>query len=869
MPDAAQSPCAPEARVTTSDVAVIAIHGVADQTAGQTARDIATLLVSSHVGCARYSEGTCDTLIHAVKVLEPIVECRSPEDDHLRITSVNEQNGSFTKRLVPGEKIGAVEKSLRQSFRSDFQQDDWITAARQAPQDARAAALPGTGGESGTEQRALMKADRGVAFTDYLLFKAKRNGSPDESYESARVRLTRRDDNTHAENQVHVHEMYWADLSRLSSGVPRIVTEVFTMVFRLARLGRDTVAEAARAATVNGTDARAVRRLARVSALQSGLDWAFSMILANLFAQLLLAGLLITAAGLALGHEPFVRGALVGAAVATFAWLTLYRTEQGWSSFFIVATGALVIGFGGFALPADWVIGLVCLGGLALLCGLGLRIAEARFPGTRHVGLLFLALSGTAVLGHALAAPGRVSLHSWMGAGMTLVEYILVLVVAWWAVMGAVMVIWFLLGQRAIRATPALQASIATGRLGMFASLACFVVLTMAVWALMTTVVEIAAKQTSYVPVLFPLDASPPADEATLSTGTRFLRERYRHSTETFALAAGLTLALGVYLVLMLLPSVLAEIKTRVGTAKDLGRWLSGGYRRLDGFVTALVALSVLVALGVGFLLLSIRFGVQPGGWVEDGSGAIGRVSREVLKPLVLGAATIGAALTAFGGLLSKYVPWVRSPLDVALDVDNHFREFPRSAIPRARIFSRYVSLLEHVADKPYEKILIVAHSQGTVITAELLRYLKFRGERQGPQADRLAKLWAKLDGRLVLLTAGCPLRQLYAARFPELYEWVSKGAKASEVGVQRCINVYTAGDYVGRWLWRDEVTFDAATTPPEPTGTEAELCLGFGAHTHYFEREPAHVVARLIDSLIRVGPNAPPDVALGASTKM
>ena len=65
--------------------------------------------------------------------------------------------------------------------------------------------------------------------------------------------------------------------------------------------------------------------------------------------------------------------------------------------------------------------------------------------------------------------------------------------------------------------------------------------------------------------------------------------------------------------------------------------------------------------------------------------------------------------------------------------------------------------------------MVIVSHSQGTVITADLLRYLAYRGRRD--DASRAAVLGRWLEEIEVhLFTAGSPLRQLYAARFPDLY---------------------------------------------------------------------------------------------------
>jgi hypothetical protein len=255
-------------------------------------------------------------------------------------------------------------------------------------------------------------------------------------------------------------------------------------------------------------------------------------------------------------------------------------------------------------------------------------------------------------------------------------------------------------------------------------------------------------------------------------------------------------------------------------------------------------------------------------------------LSQTILEPLIFSAASAMLAFSVLGRVLSRYVPWLRAPLDIALDIDNHFREFPRPAIPRARIFSRYVALLDHVARQRYDRVVIVAHSQGTVISAELLRYLKFRAARHDG-TDPAARVWEALAGRLHLLTAGAPLRQLYAARFPTLYRWVLEddgsrlGPSAAGLGVERWINAYTTGDYIGRWLWSRparpglDVSAPQVDQPATPgdmyrpaTGTdlpedacEVDVCLGAGAHTHYFEPDQ-HFMARLVDQL--VGPPRP-----------
>jgi hypothetical protein len=268
------------------------------------------------------------------------------------------------------------------------------------------------------------------------------------------------------------------------------------------------------------------------------------------------------------------------------------------------------------------------------------------------------------------------------------------------------------------------------------------------------------------------------------------------------------------------------------------------------------------------------------------------------LQALVFSAAGVGATLSVLGGQLSRRIPSLRGPLDVALDVDNHFREFPRTDIPRAHIFSRYAALLEHVRAQGYERIVVVSHSQGTVISTELLRFLSSR-DQLAPTPGDLPRLRDRPLPPVSLLTLGCPLRQLYGARFPGLYAWVLAkngavfGPRAADIGVQRWMNAFCSGDYVGRWLWSDAGsdephlrhpmsntlagdTFgrtDAYTgfdpMPPVEAvldaAREVEVCLGLGAHTHYFERDQT-TVAWMIDYLVRAPLHGPATSAARAA---
>ena len=122
--------------------------------------------------------------------------------------------------------------------------------------------------------------------------------------------------------------------------------------------------------------------------------------------------------------------------------------------------------------------------------------------------------------------------------------------------------------------------------------------------------------------------------------------------------------------------------------------------------------------------------------------------------------------------------------------------------------------------------MIIVAHSQGSAITADLLRFLKYED--------------IPLPANVFLLfTMGCPLRQLYSERFPQLYDWAGR-PEPSDLRVHRWVNAYRTGDYVGRALWE----------PAAPPGNAEDVCIGGGAHTHYWDGTSDAIGARL-DALV------------------
>lgn len=833
--------------------AVIAIHGVADQRPGDTARAVAHLLASGADTDIRYSGATCEHLVLGVPLLCPANVLPKAQAAPEKEVPENQCTAAAPARDPVPVELNKTGKALRQSLTSDFQRAGWL-ASGEAMSGARAAATPAPA-RANDIPATMAQADLGIAFSDYLLSKAARNGSPDESCEVARVRMTRSaGDGT---QQVDVHEMYWADLSRMSGLVPRIIGELFTLLFRFSRLGRDAIDQTA--LERKGNNAPLAPDWTRLAHLQGGLDWAFAALLSQLFLQV---SLLLAAIALINAVQPYewlVHGAVtVLVPLAVLAWY-YFRRPGTLPQRLLVGAGAAALTVLLALTPPPLLLGFGVLGMLSALCVAGLRVAEQRFPSTELGGLLFLGITWTLIGAGLVYFSVSTTLvldatQVWLVACMRAFEFLLLGIIAWWSVVPLIMLAWLVEGAILIGRDPARRAAVVTGQLALFGSLAAFLVLTMALWAVLNNAAIAGAVPTIYDPLFF---GNGPVN------GDLFLNLRYEKSTQSFVVVAMMLLVLAVYLVIMMTPSVLAEMQVGAGDGSRLGRWLSRGYHGLDSAIRMIVGVAVTVGILFGILNLLNRFGAFPEAWFGPLSVQVEALSLSVLQKLVIGAATVTAVFVAFGGILSRVVPWLRLPLDVALDVDNHFREFPRRAIPRARIFSRYAALLEHLVAEGYDEILIVAHSQGSVISAELLRYLSYRARHDGNPHDRVVRLWKGLEGRVSLLTAGCPLRQLYAARFPAQYAWVQddagSGRSCAALGVQRWINLYASGDYVGRWLWSAAASAQELDAPglylasrqaPSYQHSQLDVCIGGGAHTHYFDADQRQV-ASWIDALI------------------
>ncbi len=951
----------------TDRVALLVVHGVADQKPLDTARAVIDLLVAAAPDGTSYTARAAETIRLPVDPLDPR---NAPPAGHT---------------ATPLAKDRPTVKAIAQSLRSDFQRADWSapdtpTEMLQSMARQHSAAPTAPTPSAPMAAAPVQQPDRGIQISNFLLSKHLSNGGRREAHATERVRVDRSD--ADGEVQIDVYEVYWADLSRLSSALPRIVAEAFTLMFRLSKLARSTVDEARRAMLLRRAAERRIpawnaQAWRACAALQIGLDWVFVNGFAMLMQQLGLLGLVLLGLGalqrlVPPAQLPLVHaGAAAAIGVAALGFVAYRWRDSGWPAralplaLVAVSLWLLLVRPGWIA----WASVLLILAVATAIGEAGLRIADERFPFVRPVGramwalLCVLLVASVAQQVRHGAAVG--DLEAWSRASLFGVEVTLLATKWAWIGAGVLLFAWYLSGSVAgWRQDYEARASVASGRLGLGLSIGAFLATTMAIWAMLSGALGHAVETTRFAPCLFVPTASKtlaatgptgdaptrtltctaidpcapvlvvpaarpvqPADDACLwtsagveraratgdapSTSARpYLQERYQKTTSSFALLAFVVLLLLAYLVGMFVPSILAEMKLLLhesndaasrraaerGTGSDsaaaearadrdrrtrrLGRWLTAGFRHLDR------ATSLIVGFGVVLGLLVAASFYAPIAALAELQREVAGLSDRLLQPLVMTAAGIVAILVAFGRLLSQYLPALRGPLDIALDVDNHFREFPRTGIPRARIFSRYAALLREVAASGCDRVVIVAHSQGSVISAELLRYLCSDGHH-APGADARPRLDGLDLPPICLLTLGCPLRQLYAARFPTLYRWILcrhgrvSGPRASDIGVQRWINAFCSGDYIGRWLWsthRDEggradalghpmvdgtdptafgrgdayAGFDPMPPAVQPfdSARELEVCLGLGAHTHYFEPEQ-HTVAWLIDRLV------------------
>ena len=202
----------------------------------------------------------------------------------------------------------------------------------------------------------------------------------------------------------------------------------------------------------------------------------------------------------------------------------------------------------------------------------------------------------------------------------------------------------------------------------------------------------------------------------------------------------------------------------------------------------------------------------------------------------------IPAVLAAIFGFL-VIASTIRDSVKLMLDVVNHFvapNEDPDKSFPvRKKIAQRLVDTLDHLTsegDKPH--LVIIAHSQGTVITLDtIFGSLEQPGVMGRATGQRKSGVWTGTpDGwreclqervsSLTILTFGSPVTNVYQHYFGHMYQpFVDTPIKmiAQDPRI-KWFNTYRIDDFVGTYIDNSIPNFPINVPMPN------------GGHTRYWE---------------------------------
>ena len=675
---------------------------------------------------------------------------------------------------------------------------------------------------------------------------------------------------------VDVYELYWADLIRLVNGPLGFFTDLYQLIFHVPHLANKAVAAESRQHEEQAERPEAAK-LPRT--LWGGYQFlcqlcAYYLAVQVFFFNIWLAPILAITGLLLAHHLTFftlglaIAGALFGLA-AFRAWKSEGRSK-GRLQIFLLLGGCCAIGaylfLGAVTGPEDesgqqkYLIGVTATL-LFLLCACVIvpfiRSYNLVFPNSAKaayaVGIgMWLVWLFSVIFHRHMRDAGLDTL--WLLIIVGNVNYGFLLLLEFVTVMFGV-VAW----SRARKTPRASQVTrvFFTSVLGLGLPTVLFSLVTIPIWAIVAE---------GIMPWFFP--APDMAQNAAILLDFGSIGFEWSVLLVAVALMAAIAL---------LLPSVLAEnlfFTPNPVSSGRLSRWLSGGAVSVP-FIVVVVFAAALVPSG--FFIYATFLD-----WKITGLSHVGVISGLL--------AVLGISVIA---LKDQIVPWttaVGPVLNKALDVDGYLRQNPAERTPKARIFCRYASLLRHIFSHPakYSHVVILAHSQGTIITADLLKYLGDKHVTIDPLLVEEQGGERRFLKPISLFTMGCPLRQLYSERFPSWYDW-ARSAEVKErpkppgppelkpdiaprnevLGVEAWSNAYGSGDYIGRSLWRGADDPDFAdlpspkpswdiTTPlivsEKPNGATREFCIGPLAHTRYWD-EPGDAVARELDRLITAKP--------------
>ncbi|MEW6495651.1 MAG: hypothetical protein AB1589_24505 [Cyanobacteriota bacterium] len=873
-------------------IAVIAVHGVADQSAHDSARAIASLLLNhnqnendNQVQYTPFYESTLRIAVRPVNMDETLSETeQSPQDS----CSIKDKFFAFIKKhlLDKLDERGAYIHNCLQEPRYDLTQEDYPTNIED------------------------ILDERAHGFMCDQIDQYKGQGVK-STYETVRLEGSRLGQSNKPQLDVHIYEMYWADLSRLGTGFVRIFGEFYQLLFHLSSLGREAVDMARIEYQDTSGDRNSWWNL--YCWTQAWASRMLSVFIPILNLYLLLVTPITLPGNIPAPYLPLVAWSSLGIfGAALVGYFLLWRKPETKLSRWVIVPTLLVIGvltvliwylaagsfspwvpFGAYkVLAVEW-----CLLATLIMYLLMKRYTRRR-PGADSIAIaigVVLALVMGILL---LSAP-----DSHLGitdAAFKTVEVIYSLLALSWLVFNILQFAAALLGFIAVRQSSthsklienkayfkrAKQAAW-TARLTLAIPSTLFIVVTLVLLTALARVGSRLLPEDNFYTPWLPWSSFFLIDQSKIPfSGPEFVRQLIVAAASPAFIVILVCILLTIVLAgWSLLPVAWAEVspsESNNSLSERYGAWLTNGFKLLYGWGNVF---AVLMTFLFPIAYVSCIVNPQLVDFVGLPEGIL-----EVLATVVVASAT---SILAFRGRLDKLSLGFRNLLDIILDVDNYLRLHPLDNNPRARIYARYVSMLRYICrcseeGQGYDAILIVAHSQGTVITADLLRFLQHKTKRK---LDSALDPIVQGDLPIYFFTMGCPLRQLYGVGFPHLYNWArhydqdqrqSDYSKCIEnekkpnptklLGVNRWVNTFRSGDYVGRYLWRsDACKFQQGKLAPHKDDdttstsdrdrpknimedldrTRQEFCLGGGAHTHYWDGT-SDEVAVVIDILIR-----------------
>lgn len=755
-------------------VAVIAVHGVADQQPYDSARQVAGMLTTFGQDYAPFDEK---------KIRIPLERVDTP---------------------------GATTRTSRIADRSDY-----VVGKIASPKSRGAAERDQPGYAFMLDQLAEYRTEIDEAVVDSVRL------------ESANKTST-----------VHVYEAYWADLSRLKAGVFSFFASFYQLLLHLPSLGRIVVDHETvlQGATVPWRvfaflQRWAARMLTIYIAIINLTLLTFALpLLALKLDRLAVSSKAPCSGACAAPIQPLVNALIIGGialVVFALAAVLMYVAKARLVTAIVTPLIAAVVAAAlTLAATANFeplhVLAFLLWLIAALLAGWLMHSYSVRRPGAFAAGVVALVVTGGVFLTRLFAEP------SVSGAVLQAFQIMqLALPVAWIihlafvvATFVAGVVCWMRARDRKAQARHVAWTARATISLstGMFAAV------TIILWGSAVLALErlIPNQAIRAFPVFPARELYKHIHDFVI--GPHRLHDLMDQILIQSASSALLQIAIAVALLVAALlwtvaPSVITETTAGARRARHAS---NNAAERLGVWFTNGLTLLPLAVDAFAFAWMSVAAGL-------------------VLKWNPRQAVFAAATLLLSSAFVGKVIPAASSALDVMLDVDNYLREHPRDRTPRARIAERFTSLLRVVAAENYDSVIIVAHSQGSVIAADLLRFLRISND----------PVFAALKGKLVFFTMGNPLRALYWRAFPPLYTWMdaaNEPTAKNALGIPLWINAYRSGDYVGRWIWRGDSgqgVWDRQKIYHQGQ-PEEEFCVGAGAHLHYWDATADDVGAKL-----------------------